>query len=415
MLWRFFRLAHGVSCCIRESDEGMLQMIPNAAPTFNFDLGETADMIRETARDFSQAEIAPRAEEIDKTNQFPRDLWPKMGELGLHGITVEEEYGGTGLGYLEHVIAVEEVSRASASVGLSYGAHSNLCVNQLRRNGNDAQKKKYLPKLISGEHVGALAMSEPGAGSDVVSMKTRAEKKGDRYILNGSKMWITNGPIAETLIVYAKTDVNAGPRGITAFIIEKGFKGFSTAQKLDKLGMRGSDTGELVFQDCEVPEENVLGVVGKGVNVLMSGLDYERAVLAAGPLGIMQAAMDVVMPYVHERKQFGQPIGEFQLVQGKIADMYVRMNSCRAYVYAVAKACDRHETTRQDAAGAILIAAEMATQVALDAIQLLGGNGYINDYPTGRLLRDAKLYEIGAGTSEIRRMLIGRELFAKSM
>ena len=415
MLWRFFRLAHGVSCCIRESDEGMLQMIPNAAPAFNFDLGETADMIRETARDFSQAEIAPRAEEIDKTNQFPRDLWPKMGELGLHGITVEEEYGGTGLGYLEHVIAVEEVSRASASVGLSYGAHSNLCVNQLRRNGNDAQKKKYLPKLISGEHVGALAMSEPGAGSDVVSMKTRAEKKGDRYILNGSKMWITNGPIAETLIVYAKTDVNAGPRGITAFIIEKGFKGFSTAQKLDTLGMRGSDTGELVFQDCEVPEENVLGVVGKGVNVLMSGLDYERAVLAAGPLGIMQAAMDVVMPYVHERKQFGQPIGEFQLVQGKIADMYVRMNSCRAYVYAVAKACDRHETTRQDAAGAILIAAEMATQVALDAIQLLGGNGYINDYPTGRLLRDAKLYEIGAGTSEIRRMLIGRELFAKSM
>ncbi|QLP97686.1 MAG: isovaleryl-CoA dehydrogenase [Rhodoblastus sp.] len=389
-------------------------MILNAAPAFNFDLGDTADMIRETARDFSQAEIAPRAEEIDKTNQFPRDLWPKMGALGLHGITVEEEYGGTGLGYLEHVIAMEEVSRASASVGLSYGAHSNLCVNQLRRNGSDAQKHKYLPKLISGEHVGALAMSEPGAGSDVVSMKTRAEKKGDRYILNGNKMWITNGPIAETLIVYAKTDVNAGPRGITAFIIEKGFKGFSTAQKLDKLGMRGSDTGELVFQDCEVPEENVLGVVGKGVNVLMSGLDYERAVLAAGPLGIMQAAMDVVMPYVHERKQFGQAIGEFRLVQGKIADMYVRMNSCRAYVYAVAKACDRHETTRQDAAGAILIAAEMATKVALDAIQLLGGNGYINDYPTGRLLRDAKLYEIGAGTSEIRRMLIGRG-FAKSM
>ena len=390
-------------------------MIPNAAPAFNFDLGETADMIRETARDFSQAEIAPRAEEIDKTNQFPRDLWPKMGELGLHGVTVEEEYGGTGLGYLEHVIAVEEVSRASASVGLSYGAHSNLCVNQLRRNGTDAQKRKYLPKLISGAHVGALAMSESGAGSDVVSMKTRAEKKGDRYILNGNKMWITNGPIAETLIVYAKTDPNAGPRGISAFIIEKGFKGFSTAQKLDKLGMRGSDTCELVFQDCEVPEENVLGVVGKGVNVLMSGLDYERAVLAAGPLGIMQAAMDVVMPYVHERKQFGQSIGEFQLVQGKIADMYVRMNSCRAYVYAVAKACDRHETTRQDAAGAILIAAEMATKVALDAIQLLGGNGYINDYPTGRLLRDAKLYEIGAGTSEIRRMLIGRELFAQSV
>jgi isovaleryl-CoA dehydrogenase len=389
-------------------------MIPNSGPAFNFDLGETADMIRETARDFSHVEIAPRAAEIDRDNQFPRDLWPKMGELGLHGITVEEEYGGTGLGYLEHVIAVEEVSRASASVGLSYGAHSNLCVNQLRRNGSDAQKRKYLPKLISGEHVGALAMSEPGAGSDVVSMKTRAEKKGDRYVLNGNKMWITNGPIAETLIVYAKTDASAGPRGITAFIIEKGFKGFSTAQKLDKLGMRGSDTGELVFEDCEVPEENVLGVVNKGVNVLMSGLDYERAVLAAGPIGIMQAAMDVVMPYVHERKQFGQPIGEFQLVQGKIADMYVRMNSCRAYVYAVAKACDRHETTRQDAAGAILIAAEMATKVALDAIQLLGGNGYINDYPTGRLLRDAKLYEIGAGTSEIRRMLIGRELFAKS-
>ncbi|MBL8587634.1 MAG: isovaleryl-CoA dehydrogenase [Methylobacteriaceae bacterium] len=389
-------------------------MIPNAAPVFNFDLGETADMIRETARDFSQAEIAPRAAEIDRTNQFPRDLWPKMGALGLHGITVEESYGGTGLGYLEHVIAMEEVSRASGSVGLSYGAHSNLCVNQLRRNGGEAQKRRYLPKLISGEHVGALAMSEPGAGSDVVSMKTRAEKKGDRWILNGSKMWITNGPIAETLIIYAKTDPEAGPRGITAFIVEKGFKGFSTAQKLDKLGMRGSDTGELVFQDCEVPEENVLGQVGRGVNVLMSGLDYERAVLAAGPIGIMQAAMDVVMPYVHERKQFGQAIGEFQLVQGKIADMYVTMNSCRAYVYAVAKACDRGETTREDAAGAILIAAEKATQVALDAIQLLGGNGYINDYPTGRLLRDAKLYEIGAGTSEIRRMLIGRELFAKS-
>jgi isovaleryl-CoA dehydrogenase len=390
-------------------------MIPNTAPAFNFDLGETADMIRETARDFSQAEIAPRAAEIDRTNQFPRDLWPKMGELGLHGITVEEEYGGTGLGYLEHVIAMEEVSRASASVGLSYGAHSNLCVNQIRRNGSDAQKRRYLPKLISGEHVGALAMSEPGAGSDVVSMKTRAEKKGDRWILNGSKMWITNGPIAETLIIYAKSDPAAGPRGITAFLVEKGFKGFSTAQKLDKLGMRGSDTGELVFEDCEVPEENVLGVVGKGVNVLMSGLDYERAVLAAGPIGIMQAAMDIVLPYVHERKQFGQPIGEFQLVQGKVADMYVAMNSCRAYVYACARACDRGETTREDAAGAILLAAEKATQVALDAIQLLGGNGYINDYPTGRLLRDAKLYEIGAGTSEIRRMLIGRELFAKSM
>ncbi|PSC02994.1 acyl-CoA dehydrogenase [Alsobacter soli] len=389
-------------------------MLANAPRPFNFDLGETADAIRETVAGFAQSEIAPRAAEIDRTNQFPRDLWPKMGALGLHGITVEEEYGGSGLGYLEHVVAMEEVSRASASVGLSYGAHSNLCVNQLRRNGTDPQKRRYLPKLISGEHVGALAMSEPGAGSDVVSMRTRAEKKGDRYVLNGSKMWITNGPIAETLIVYAKTDPEAGPKGITAFLVEKGMKGFSTAQKLDKLGMRGSDTGELVFEDCEVPEENVLGDVGKGVNVLMSGLDYERAVLAAGPLGIMQAALDVVMPYVHERKQFGRPIGEFQLVQGKLADMYVTMNACKAYVYAVAKACDRGETTREDAAGAILIAAEKATQMALDAIQLLGGNGYINDYPTGRLLRDAKLYEIGAGTSEIRRMLIGRELFAKT-
>ena len=389
-------------------------MLANAPRPFNFDLGETADAIRDTVHGFAQEKIAPRAEEVDKTNQFPRDLWPEMGALGLHGITVEEEYGGTGLGYLEHCIAVEEVSRASASVGLSYGAHSNLCVNQIRRNGSEAQKRKYLPGLISGEHVGALAMSEPGSGSDVVSMKTRAEKKGDRYVLNGNKMWITNGPIAETLVVYAKTDPEAGPRGITAFLIEKGMKGFSTHQKLDKLGMRGSDTCELVFQDCEVPEENVLGQVGRGVNVLMSGLDYERVVLAAGPLGIMQAALDVVMPYVHERKQFGQSIGEFQLVQGKVADMYVAMNSCRAYVYAVAKACDRGETTREDAAGAILIAAEKATQVALDAIQLLGGNGYINDYPTGRLLRDAKLYEIGAGTSEIRRMLIGRELFEKS-
>ncbi|MGB3490377.1 MAG: isovaleryl-CoA dehydrogenase [Xanthobacteraceae bacterium] len=389
-------------------------MIPNALPTFNFDLGETADAIRETVRDFSANEIAPRADEIDKTNQFPRDLWPKIGEVGLLGITVEEEYGGAGLGYLEHCLAMEEISRASASVGLSYGAHSNLCVNQIRRNGNEAQKRKYLPKLISGEHVGALAMSEPGAGSDVVSMKTRAEKKGDRYVLNGNKMWITNGPIAETLVVYAKTDPNAGPRGITAFLIEKGMKGFSTAQKLDKLGMRGSDTGELVFEDCEVPEENVLGQVGRGVNVLMSGLDYERTVLAAGPLGIMQACLDVAVPYVHERKQFGQPIGTFQLVQGKVADMYVTMNACRAYVYSVAKACDRGETTREDAAGAILYAAEKATQCALDAIQLLGGNGYINDYPTGRLLRDAKLYEIGAGTSEIRRMLIGRELFEKT-
>ena len=389
-------------------------MLANAPKPFNFDLGETADAIRDTVFAFSQEKIAPRAAEIDKTNTFPIDLWPEMGALGLHGITVEEEYGGTGLGYLEHCVAVEEVSRASASVGLSYGAHSNLCVNQLRRNGTEAQKRKYLPKLISGEHVGSLAMSEPGAGSDVVSMKTRADKKGDRYILNGSKMWITNGPVAETLIVYAKTDPEAGARGISAFIIERGMKGFSTAQKLDKLGMRGSDTCELVFEDCEVPEENVLGQVGKGVNVLMSGLDYERVVLAAGPLGIMQAAMDVVMPYIHERKQFGRSIGEFQLVQGKVADMYVMMNACKAYVYSVAKACDRGETTREDAAGAILIAAEKATQMALDAIQLLGGNGYINDYPTGRLLRDAKLYEIGAGTSEIRRMLIGRELFEKT-
>lgn len=389
-------------------------MLANAPRPFNFDLGETADSIRDTVHAFAQEKIAPRAEEIDRTNQFPRDLWPQMGALGLHGITVPEEYGGAGLGYLEHCVAIEEVSRASASVGLSYGAHSNLCVNQIARNGNEAQKRKYLPKLISGEHVGALAMSEPGSGSDVVSMKTRAVKKGDRYVLTGNKMWITNGPIAETLVVYAKTDPEAGPRGITAFLIEKGMKGFSTHQKLDKLGMRGSDTCELVFEDCEVPEENVLGSLGRGVNVLMSGLDYERVVLSAGPLGIMQAAMDIVLPYIHERRQFGQPIGEFQLVQGKVADMYVAMNSCKAYVYAVAKACDRGETTREDAAGAILIAAEKATQLALDAIQLLGGNGYINDYPTGRLLRDAKLYEIGAGTSEIRRMLIGRELFNKT-
>lgn len=390
-------------------------MLPNAHQGFDFDLGETANMLRDTIRSFADDKIAPRAAEIDRSNQFPRDLWPQLGELGLLGITVEEEYGGTGLGYLEHVIAMEEISRASASVGLSYGAHSNLCVNQIRRNGTEDQKRRYLPKLISGEHVGALAMSEPGAGSDVVSMRTRAEKRGDRYVLNGTKMWITNGPIAETLVVYAKTDPDAGPRGMTAFLIEKDFKGFSTAQKLDKLGMRGSDTGELVFEDCEVPEENVLGEVGRGVNVLMSGLDYERAVLAAGPLGIMQACMDIVLPYVHERKQFGQPIGTFQLMQGKIADMYVTMNACKAYVYAVAKACDRGATTREDAAGAILYAAEKATWMALEAIQTLGGNGYINDYPVGRLLRDAKLYEIGAGTSEIRRMLIGRELFQKSM
>ncbi|MFL5316775.1 MAG: acyl-CoA dehydrogenase family protein [Microvirga sp.] len=349
-------------------------MIPNAARDFNFDLGDTADAIRETVRDFAQDAIAPRAEEIDRTNQFPRDLWPQMGALGLHGITVEEEYGGSGLGYLEHCVAMEEVSRASASVGLSYGAHSNLCVNQIRRNGSDAQKRRYLPTLISGEHVGALAMSEPGSGSDVVSMRTRAEKRGDAYVLNGSKMWITNGPEAETLVVYAKTDPAAGPRGITAFLIEKGMTGFSTHQKLDKLGMRGSDTCELVFEDCEVPEENVLGEVGRGVAILMSGLDYERVVLSAGPLGIMQACMDVALPYVHERKQFGQAIGSFQLVQGKLADMYVTMNACKAYVYAVAKACDRGETTREDAAGAILYAAEKATQCALDAIQLLGGN-----------------------------------------
>ena len=359
-------------------------MLVNDIRGFNFDLGETADMLRDSVRGFAADKIAPRADEIDKSNTFPRDLWPELGELGVHGITVEEEWGGAGLGYLEHCVAMEEISRASGSVGLSYGAHSNLCVNQIRRNGTDAQKRKYLPKLISGEHVGALAMSEPGAGSDVVSMKTRAEKKGDRYVLNGSKMWITNGPEAETLVVYAKTDPDAGPRGITAFLIEKGFKGFSTAQKLDKLGMRGSDTCELVFQDCEVPAENVLGDVGGGVKVLMSGLDYERVVLAAGPLGLMQACIDVVMPYVHERKQFGSPIGEFQLVQGKLADMYVTMNACKAYVYSVAKACDRAETTREDAAGAILYAAENATKIALDAIQLLGGNGYTNDYPVGR-------------------------------
>ena len=389
-------------------------MIPNHFKGLNFDLGETADAIRETVERFTATSIAPRAAEIDRSNTFPRDLWPSLGELGLLGITVEEEFGGAGLGYLEHSIAMEEISRGSASVGLSYGAHSNLCVNQIRRNGSTEQKKRYLPGLISGKSLGALAMSEPGAGSDVVSMKTRADRKGDRFILNGSKMWITNGPQADVLVVYAKTDPAAGSRGITAFLIEKGFKGFTTAQKLDKLGMRGSDTGELVFQDCEVPEENVLGKVNEGVRILMSGLDYERVVLAAGPLGIMQAAMDLVVPYVHERKQFGQPIGTFQLIQGKLADMYTRMNAARAYVYAVARACDRGETTRKDAAGAILYAAETATWMSLEAIQILGGNGYINDYPAGRLLRDAKLYEIGAGTSEIRRMLIGRELFEET-
>jgi len=392
----------------------MAPMIPNAWSGFDFGLGEEVDQLRETVQGFAQDKIAPRAEEIDRSNKFPRDLWPQMGSLGLHGITVEEEFGGSGLGYLAHCVAMEEVSRASASVGLSYGAHSNLCVNQIRRNGSEAQKRRYLPGLISGENVGALAMSEPGAGSDVTSMRTQAEKRGDRYILNGSKMWITNGPEAETLVVYAKTDAKAGARGITAFLIEKGFPGFSTAQKLDKLGMRGSDTCELVFSDCEVPAENVLGSVGQGVNVLMSGLDYERVVLAAGPLGIMQACLDAVIPYLHERKQFGQPIGAFQLMQGKLADMYVTMNAAKAYVYAVARACDAGRTTREDAAGAILYAAERATALALDAIQCLGGNGYINDYPTGRLLRDAKLYEIGAGTSEIRRMLIGREIFDKT-
>ncbi len=389
-------------------------MIPNQYPSLDFDLGEMADMIRDTVRSFASDEIAPRAADIDQSDVFPPDLWQKMGELGLLGITVAEEDGGSGLGYLEHVIAMEEISRASASVGLSYGAHSNLCVNQIRRWANEEQKARYLPKLVSGEHVGCLAMSEPGAGSDVVSMRLKAEKKGDRYVLNGSKMWITNAPSADTLVVYAKTEPEAGSRGITAFLIEKDFKGFSVAQKLDKLGMRGSETGELVFEDCEVPDENIMGPLNGGVGVLMSGLDYERAVLAAGPIGIMQSCMDVVMPYIHERKQFGQSIGEFQLVQGKMADMYVRMNATRAYVYAVAKACDRGETTRKDAAGAILYAAESATQMALDAIQLLGGNGYINEYPTGRLLRDAKLYEIGAGTSEIRRWLIGRELFNES-
>ncbi len=388
--------------------------IANDYRALDHGLGDTADMIRETVRAFSDDKIAPIAAEIDRTNVFPRHLWPQMGALGLHGITVEEEFGGLGLGYLEHVVAMEEVSRGSASVGLSYGAHSNLCVNQIRRNGTPAQKRRYLPGLISGEHVGALAMSETGSGSDVVSMKLKAERKGDRFVLNGTKMWITNGPHADTLVVYARSDAGAGPRGITAFLVEKSFKGFSTAQKLDKLGMRGSDTAELVFEDCEVPEENILGGEGRGVNVLMSGLDYERAVLAAGSVGIMQACMDVVVPYVHDRKQFGESIGNFQIMQAKLADMYVAVSSVRSYVYAVARACDRGQTTRKDAAGAILYAAEKGTWMALQAIQCLGGNGYINDYPTGRLLRDAKLYEIGAGTSEIRRWLIGRELFEES-
>jgi isovaleryl-CoA dehydrogenase len=389
-------------------------MIPNAWTGFDFGLGEDLDRLRQTVQDFARDKIAPRAAEIDRDNVFPRDLWPQMGELGLHGITVEEEWGGSGLGYLAHCVAMEEVSRASASVGLSYGAHSNLCVNQIRRNATDEQKRRYLPGLISGAHVGALAMSEPNAGSDVVSMRTRADRKGDCYVLNGTKMWITNGPVADTMVVYAKTDRTAGARGITAFIVEKGFAGFAPAQKLDKLGMRGSDTSEIVFTDCEVPAENVLGAVGNGVNVLMSGLDYERLVLAGGPLGIMQACLDVVIPYVHDRQQFGQPIGRFQLIQAKLADMYVTANAAKSYVYAVARACDDGRVTREDAAGAILYAAERATWMALETIQCLGGNGYINDFPAGRLLRDAKLYEIGAGTSEIRRMLIGREIYEKT-
>ncbi|SER61586.1 isovaleryl-CoA dehydrogenase [Vreelandella subterranea] len=381
----------------------------------NFGLDDELNMLREQVNAFAASEIAPRAAEIDQSNEFPNDLWKKFGDMGLLGITVSEEDGGSGMGYLAHCIAMEEISRTSASVALSYGAHSNLCVNQIKINASAEQKAKYLPKLISGDHVGALAMSEPGAGSDVVSMQLRAKRDGDHYILNGNKMWITNGPDADVLVVYAKTDPDAGSKGITAFIIEKGMPGFSTAQKLDKLGMRGSNTCELVFQDCAVPAENILGDEGKGVRVLMSGLDYERTVLAAGPIGIMQAAMDVVLPYIHERKQFNQSIGEFQLVQGKVADMYTTLNACRAYLYAVAGACDRGQTSRKDAAGVILYCAEKATQVALDAIQLLGGNGYINEYPTGRLLRDAKLYEIGAGTSEIRRMLIGRELFTETL
>jgi isovaleryl-CoA dehydrogenase len=389
-------------------------MIPNQIPTLNFDLGEQVDMLRDMVASFTADEVSPRAEAIDRSNDFPMDLWQKFGKLGLLGITADPDYGGAGMGYLEHVVAIEEITRGSASVGLSYGAHSNLCVNQISRNGTADQKGRYLPKLISGEHIGALAMSETGAGSDVVGMKLRAEKRGDHYVLNGTKMWITNGPDADTLVVYAKTDPDAHSRGITAFLIEKSFKGFSTAQKLDKLGMRGSNTGELVFENCEVPEENVLGQVNGGVGVLMSGLDYERAVLAGGPIGLMQACMDIVVPYTHEREQFGRPIGTFQLMQGKLADMYTTMNACKAYAYMVAKACDRGETTRKDAAGVILYTAEKATWMALEAIQVLGGNGYVNEFPTGRLLRDAKLYEIGAGTSEIRRMLIGRELFDES-
>jgi isovaleryl-CoA dehydrogenase len=380
----------------------------------NFNLGEDIDALREMVRKFAQDEIAPRSDDIDKSNEFPMELWKVMGDLGLHGITISEEFGGVDMGYLAHCVAVEEISRANAAVGMSYGAHSNLCINQISRWGNIEQKTKYLPKLISGENIGSLAMSEPSAGSDVVSMKLKAERRNDYYLLNGSKMWITNGPDADTLVVYAKTDPEAGSKGITAFLIEKSMKGFSTGKKLDKLGMRGSNTSELIFEDCQVPYENVLGEEGKGANVLMSGLDYERVVLAAGPVGIMASAMDVVVPYIHEREQFGKPIGTFQLMQGKIADMYTTMNACRSYVYAVARSCDEGETTRKDSAGCILYAAEKATQVALDAIQCLGGNGYINDYPTGRLLRDAKLYEIGAGTSEIRRMLIGRELFEET-
>ena len=389
-------------------------MLLNQFSGLDFALGNEIEMLRDCVRSFASERIAPIAAEIDRTDEFPRHLWPEMGSLGLHGITVEEEYGGANMGYVAHCVAMEEVSRASASVGLSYGAHSNLCVNQIRRCGTEEQKRRYLPALIAGEHLGALAMSEPGAGSDVVSMQLRAEKRGDRYVLNGTKMWITNAHYAETMVVYAKTDPAAGSRGITAFIVERGFKGFRAAQKLDKLGMRGSPTSELVFEDCEVPAENVLGQVGGGVRVLMSGLDYERAVLAAGPLGIMQACLDLVLPYVHDRKQFGQPIGEFQMIQAKLADMYTMLNACRAYVYAVARACDHGRTTRKDAAGAILFAAEAATKASLDAIQILGGNGYINDNAAGRLLRDAKLYEIGAGTSEIRRMLIGRELFRET-